>query len=154
MTTFYCLRFKTPPTWRARSPYLYPPGTVRPGYTTRNWVPFLSLSTTHRATFEVFDPTSTQDYCRIKSKSKSHCDWQSICKSWCPAPSGAHDQIFITLWQLRSCFCGTPSLTSGRVRLFCMLLALASLGGGLNISHHPQQFLYYSGFIRCCGNVC
>jgi hypothetical protein len=22
----YCLRFETPPTWRARSPYLYPPG--------------------------------------------------------------------------------------------------------------------------------
>jgi hypothetical protein len=26
-------------------------------------------------------------------------------------PSGAHDQIFITLWQLRSCFCGAPSLS-------------------------------------------
>jgi hypothetical protein len=24
MATFYCLRFETPPTWRARSPYLYP----------------------------------------------------------------------------------------------------------------------------------
>jgi hypothetical protein len=24
MTTFYCLGFETPPTWRARSPYLYP----------------------------------------------------------------------------------------------------------------------------------
>jgi hypothetical protein len=32
MTTFYCFRFETPPTWRARSPYLYPPGT---GYRTR-----------------------------------------------------------------------------------------------------------------------
>jgi hypothetical protein len=39
---------------------------------------------------------------------------------------GAHDQIFITLWQLRSCFCGPPSLTRGRVCLFHMLLALAS----------------------------
>jgi hypothetical protein len=27
MTTFYCFRFETPPTWRARSPYLHPPGT-------------------------------------------------------------------------------------------------------------------------------
>jgi hypothetical protein len=27
MTTFYCLRFETPPTWRTRSLYLYPPGT-------------------------------------------------------------------------------------------------------------------------------
>jgi hypothetical protein len=27
MTIFYGLRFETPPTWRARSLYLYPPGT-------------------------------------------------------------------------------------------------------------------------------
>jgi hypothetical protein len=30
MTTFYCLRFETPSTWRARAPYLYPPGTGCP----------------------------------------------------------------------------------------------------------------------------
>jgi hypothetical protein len=46
--------------------------------------------------------------------------------SWCRAPSGAHDQIFIAVWQLRSCFCGAPSLTRGRVCLLFMLLALAS----------------------------
>jgi hypothetical protein len=33
ITTFYCLRFETPPTWRARSPYLYHPGTGWPSYT-------------------------------------------------------------------------------------------------------------------------
>jgi hypothetical protein len=27
------------------------------------------------------------------------------------AQSGAHDQIFITVWQLRYCYCGSPSLT-------------------------------------------
>jgi hypothetical protein len=27
MITFYCLRFETPPNWRTRSLYLYPPGT-------------------------------------------------------------------------------------------------------------------------------
>jgi hypothetical protein len=34
----------------------------------------------------------------------------TVNKSWCRAPSGAHDQIFITIWQLRSCFffCGAP----------------------------------------------
>jgi hypothetical protein len=32
-----------------------------------------------------------------------------------------------TLWQLRSCFCGAPSLTRGRVCLFYMLLALTSV---------------------------
>jgi hypothetical protein len=26
-TTFYCISFETSPNWRARSPYLYPPGT-------------------------------------------------------------------------------------------------------------------------------
>jgi hypothetical protein len=36
MTTFYCLGFETPPTWRTRSLYLYPPGTGWPGYTPRH----------------------------------------------------------------------------------------------------------------------
>jgi hypothetical protein len=43
MTIFYCLRFETPPTWRVRSPYLYPPGTGWPDYTPRHRVPFSSL---------------------------------------------------------------------------------------------------------------
>jgi hypothetical protein len=51
---------------------------------------------------------------------------QSVSKSWCRAPSGAHDQIFIAIWQLRSYFCGAPSLKRGRVCLLYMLLALAS----------------------------
>jgi hypothetical protein len=40
------------------------------------------------------------------SQSQSHIttDGQSISKSWCQAPSAAHDQIFITLWQLRVLF--------------------------------------------------
>jgi hypothetical protein len=62
------------------------------------------------------------------SQSQSHTvtDRQSVSKSWCRAPSGAHDQIFITIWQLQSCFCGTSSLTGGRVCLLYVLLALAS----------------------------
>jgi hypothetical protein len=42
MTTFYCLRFETPPTWRARSLYIYPPRSEWLGYTSRHWVPFSS----------------------------------------------------------------------------------------------------------------
>jgi hypothetical protein len=47
--------------------------------------------------------------CRLKtiiSQSQSHIttDGQWVSKSWCRAPSGPHDQIFITVWQLRSCF--------------------------------------------------
>jgi hypothetical protein len=34
------------PTWRARFPYLYPPGTWWPSYTPGHWVPFLSPLTT------------------------------------------------------------------------------------------------------------
>jgi hypothetical protein len=37
---FYCLRFETPPTWRDRSPYLYPPGTGWPSYTPGTGFPF------------------------------------------------------------------------------------------------------------------
>jgi hypothetical protein len=36
MTSFYCHRSKTSPTWIARSPYLYPPGTGWPSYTPRH----------------------------------------------------------------------------------------------------------------------
>jgi hypothetical protein len=35
--------------------------------------------------------------------------------------------LAITIWQLQSCFCGAPSLKRGRVCLFYMLLALASV---------------------------
>jgi hypothetical protein len=44
------------------------------------------------------------------SQSQSHIaiDGQSVSKLWCRAPSGAHCQILITLWQLWSCFVGRP----------------------------------------------
>jgi hypothetical protein len=38
--------YLTFPTWRARFPYLYPPGTGWPSYTPGHWVPFLSPLTT------------------------------------------------------------------------------------------------------------
>jgi hypothetical protein len=40
-------------------------------------------------------------------------------------PSGAYDQIFITVRQLRVCWCGALSLTRGRVCRLQLLLALA-----------------------------
>jgi hypothetical protein len=60
MTTFYSLRFKTPQSWRAWSPYLYSTGTGWPSYTLRHWVPFSLPPTTRRATVEIFEPASTQ----------------------------------------------------------------------------------------------
>jgi hypothetical protein len=41
-------------------------------------------------------------------------------------PSGAQDQIFITVRQLRVFWCGAPSLTRGRVCLLQWLLALTN----------------------------
>jgi hypothetical protein len=61
------------------------------------------------------------------SQSQSHVatDDQSVSKSWYRAPFGAHDQIFISVWQVRSCFRGAPSLTRGRVCLLYVPLDLA-----------------------------
>jgi hypothetical protein len=63
----------------------------------------------------------------MQSQSHIVTDGQSISKSWCRAPSWALDQIFITLWQLRSWVVGAPPLTRGQVCLLYMLLALASV---------------------------
>jgi hypothetical protein len=54
-----------PPTWRARSLYLYPPGTGWPSCSPRQWVPILSPPETCRAMVEVFEPASMQGYSGI-----------------------------------------------------------------------------------------
>jgi hypothetical protein len=43
MTILYCLRFETPPFWRARSPHLYPPGTGSASYPPGTGFPFRRL---------------------------------------------------------------------------------------------------------------
>jgi hypothetical protein len=52
---------------------------------------------------------------RESSQSQSHIatDCESVSLGVEP-PSGAHDPIFITVWQLQSCYCGAPSLRRGR----------------------------------------
>jgi hypothetical protein len=62
----------------------------------------------------------------LSAKSQSHIatDGQSVSQS---VSLGVEPQmIFITVWQLQSCFCGAPSLTRRRVCLLYMLLVLAS----------------------------
>jgi hypothetical protein len=39
---YFIVLSETPPTWRARFPYSYPPGTGWPSYTQGHWVPFTS----------------------------------------------------------------------------------------------------------------
>jgi hypothetical protein len=56
VTTFYSLRFESPPAWWEKSPYLCPPGAEWPAYIPVQWVPFSSPPTTLRATVEGFEP--------------------------------------------------------------------------------------------------
>jgi hypothetical protein len=58
VTILYCLIWDSP-TWTARFPYLYIPGTGWPSYTPGHWVPFTSSLTTCRAMVEVSNPPST-----------------------------------------------------------------------------------------------
>jgi hypothetical protein len=53
-------------------------------------------------------------------------DGQSASLSCNEAPSGAYDQIYITVRHLRVCWCGALCLTRGRVCHLQILLALAS----------------------------
>jgi hypothetical protein len=40
---YFTVSFGTPPTWRARFLYLYPPGTEWPSYTPEHWIPICRL---------------------------------------------------------------------------------------------------------------
>jgi hypothetical protein len=73
----------------------------------------------------LFTLVARTDWPVVCCQSHIATDGQSISKSWCRTPSGAHDQIFITLWQLRSSFCVAPSPTKERVCLLYMLLAVS-----------------------------
>jgi hypothetical protein len=103
---------ETPPTWRARSLYLYPPWTRWTRYTPGHWVLFPLPLMTRRATVEVFYPASTQERVCIwpespSSSSSSYIvtDSQSASSSWCLAPFGAGDQMLhFSEWQLLSLF--------------------------------------------------
>jgi hypothetical protein len=114
-----------------------------------------SVSTSHiLATVQILQSHTIRSYLHslprrtvwVKSKSKAHCDWrsvsQSVSKSWCRVP-----EIFITLWQLRSCFCGAPSLTRGWICLLYMLLDLASaVSLGVRVSWDSRPYFTVSDF--------
>jgi hypothetical protein len=58
----------------------------------------------------------------ISNQSQSHIatDGRSVSKPWCRAPSGPHDQIFITVWQLRSFFTWGRPLWREDGSVFCI----------------------------------
>jgi hypothetical protein len=93
-----CLRFKTLPTRRTRSPYLYPPGTGWPSYNPLHWVPFSSPSATRRAMVEVSTPPPhgvANTFCNtydIHSTIRLHGVVLNSLSTWTTLP------IFITVW--------------------------------------------------------
>jgi hypothetical protein len=79
VTIFYCLRFETPPSWRARSTYLYPPGTGWPSFIPRRWVSFRRLLRLAELQWRYTNPPPRGVQPQLsKSKSKSHCNWRSV----------------------------------------------------------------------------
>jgi hypothetical protein len=63
-----------------------------------------------------------------ESQSKNYVttDGQSAGLSWCRAPFAVQYQIFVTVRQLRVCWCGATSLKRGWIRRLQFLLVLAS----------------------------
>jgi hypothetical protein len=59
-------------------------------------------------------------------------------------PSGAYDQIFIIVWQLRVCWFGATSLTRGQVCRLQILLTLASLVIFWSESHRTRGHILLS----------
>jgi hypothetical protein len=96
---------------------------------------FSSPPTTHRATLQVFDPTSrrgrldqTELYLDL-SLSLSLMLQPTVSRPvylGIKQPSGDYDQIFIIVRQLRVCWCSALSLTRGRVWSLQLLLVVAS----------------------------
>jgi hypothetical protein len=132
---FYWFRLDTPPTWRARSPYLYPPGTGFPfrcllrlagqrwGYSTRlhtEWTLFKSKYVT--------------------------TDGQSASLPWCQTPIWDPWPIFplLIFRQLRVCWCGAPSLSRSRVCSLQYLLDIVSAAFLRSESHETHVHILLS----------
>jgi hypothetical protein len=56
-----------------------------------------NVNTTHERCVVGQKPVSCLLFKCVKSQSHIATDGQSVSKSWCQAPSGVHDQIFITV---------------------------------------------------------
>jgi hypothetical protein len=85
---YFTVSSETPPTWRARSPHLYPQGTGWP----RALGSFLSPLTTRRALRWSYSNPPPHGDSMHESESELHYNWQSVSKSWCRAQSGTFGQ--------------------------------------------------------------
>jgi hypothetical protein len=91
------------PNLEGQVPYLYPTGTGLPGYTPRHWVPFCRLLRLAGLRWRYSSrpshgPLTKQVKVKVTLRQTvSQSVSQSVSLSLCLAPSGAHDQIFITV---------------------------------------------------------
>jgi hypothetical protein len=118
MTIFYSLRFQTPPTWRAKSPYLYPQEHGCPVLPPSTGFPFRRLLRLARLRWRYWNRLHTGFH-------DSSFKFQVILRPtvsrpvrlciYPPPPSGDCGHIFITVGYLLSSFCVAPSLMRGRI---------------------------------------
>jgi hypothetical protein len=119
MTIFYCIRFETPPTWRARSPYLYPPGTGSP-------------LTTSRATVGVFGLASGRDsLIWERAASRLAVYRQSVRLG--AEPLETHGQNIFFFSQLNTCGHSPYISSSVTWRLVFQLQLLLTLASAFNL---------------------
>jgi hypothetical protein len=97
---YFTASYVNPPTWRAKCPYLYPPGTRWPSHLPGTGFPFCHLLGLIGLWWMYSNPSP-----HAISRSRSYCYivtvGQSASLSWCRAPFGAGDQMLHFFeWQL------------------------------------------------------
>jgi hypothetical protein len=89
-TIFYCLLWDSS-TWRARFPYLYPPGTGWPSYTPGTGFPCCRLLQLTGQRWRYSNPPP-------QSQSHITTDSQSASQSWCQVPIWYPQLILLSPW--------------------------------------------------------
>jgi hypothetical protein len=117
--------FETPPTWRARFLYLFPPGTGKLSYVPRHWVNIIAKvkvkvilrpTVSRPVRLGIRHSSGTRDqfflfslwlfFLQVRTKSKSShimTDSHSANPSWCQAPRPATNFSFSLSFSLDSC---------------------------------------------------
>jgi hypothetical protein len=104
---YFTVSSETPPTWRARFPCLYPPGTGWTSYTPGHWV------------FQI-RPISVPEIWPPHGLNREHRFQQFLCFCLCICCRGS---MFIK-----------PFSSSPEIPAFSTLIAISTLGIGLNIN--------------------
>jgi hypothetical protein len=122
---------RLPPTWRARSPYLYPPGTGWPGYTPGTGFPFRRLLRLAGLRWRYSNPPphGRNDY----SQSRLLYNWWFTANQFVLAPSPLR---FTTrfFFQRNPC-CHSPYVTASLTRRWVCLLRICLAFRQVYVSH-------------------